>query len=116
MAAWCSSMCSRTQYPGAMTPHWPGNREYVFPPTSVTLPVPSEIGPACFAQLASGCTNPPSVGSKERNKMRKRKQGVVEEAIKLVLELYFPCFGAKYTHTAGSKVEVPKRIPTVFAY
>ncbi|RPA94615.1 hypothetical protein L873DRAFT_1746861 [Choiromyces venosus 120613-1] len=42
-----------------MTPQWPGNREYLFPPTSETLLSSSELTPVCFAQLAIGCTNLP---------------------------------------------------------
>ena len=61
VAVWCSSRCPQTYYPGAMTPHWPGNRGKVVPPASLSLPVPTELGQACFAQLASGCTNPPLI-------------------------------------------------------
>ena len=42
--------------PGAMTPHWPCNRLYLFPPTAETPPRTDYV---CFTQLVMGCTNPP---------------------------------------------------------
>jgi len=41
-----------------MTPHCPSNRRNLNPPTSETSTLASPPDPACFAQLAVGCTNP----------------------------------------------------------